>query len=275
MRWPPTHNGASGTSSVGDDEPISPPATRSEMTETKLYVVPGSHPSMTGRLMLEHKRLKYRRIDLLPGIHKPLLRTLGFTKTTVPALRIQGRKIQTTTVISRALEQLRPEPPLFPDEQAHRTAVEDAERWGEAILQPLPRRLSWWALAADRNALRSFGEGAHLGIPLELAIGLAAPIIAIERRLNHAYDHTVRGDMNALPAMLDQIDQRIATGTLGGEHANAADYQIATSVRLLMCFDDLREAIAHRPAGQHAQQIVPNFPGRIKPVIPQDWLAGH
>jgi hypothetical protein len=51
-----------------------------------LFVVPGSHPSMTGRLLLEHKHIRYRRIDLLPAIHKPLLRLLGFADTTVPAL---------------------------------------------------------------------------------------------------------------------------------------------------------------------------------------------
>ena len=72
----------------------------------RLYVVPGSHPSMSGRLMLEHKRLEYRRVDLLPAIHKPLLRLLGFPGTTVPALRIEGRRIQGTLEISRALDAL-------------------------------------------------------------------------------------------------------------------------------------------------------------------------
>jgi glutathione S-transferase len=242
------------------------------MTAATLYVVPGSHSSMTGRLMLEHKQIKYRRIDLLPAIHKPLLRMLGFAHTTVPALRIDDRRIQNTTVISRTLEHLRPEPPLFPTDPAQRSAVEEAETWGEAVLQPLPRRLSWWAFGRDRSGLRSFAEDARLGVPLGLAIHAAAPIIAIERRLNTATDATVRADMSALPAMLDHIDELIAAGTLGSRLPNAADYQIATSVRLFMCFDDLRAAIERRPAGAYARRVVPRFPGSIGRVIPANWL---
>jgi glutathione S-transferase len=243
------------------------------MTPATLYVVPGSHPSMAGRLMLEHKHIEYRRIDLLPAIHKPLLRLLGFAYTTVPALRIDGRRLQNSTVISRALEQLRPDPPLFPIEPSRRARVEQAERWGELALQPIPRRLSWWALDHDRGALRSFADGSHLRVPLGLAIRMAAPIIAIERRITGATEAAVRADVAALPAILHRVEELIAAGTLGGPGLNAADYQIATSLRLLMCFDDLRPSIERRPAGPYARRIVTEFPGRIRPVMPADWLG--
>lgn len=226
---------------------------------------------MAGRLMLEHKSIAYRRVDLLPAVHKPLLRLLGFAGTTVPALRIQNRRLQSTLSISRALEEVRPDPPLYPSDHAHRVAVQEAERWGEAVLQPVPRRLSWWAFGRDRGGLRSFADGARLGVPVGLAIRTAAPIIAIERRINAASDDAVRADMAALSAMLDRVDELVATGTLGGQQLNAADYQIATSIRLLMCFDDLRATIERRPAGPYANRIVPDFPGQVGPVIPHKW----
>lgn len=237
-----------------------------------LFVVPGSHPSMTGRLLLEHKRIAYRRVDLLPAIHKPLLRMLGFADTTVPAFRLGDHRVQSTLTISRLLEQLQPEPPLFPASPLQRLAVEEAERWGESVLQPLPRRLSWWALARDRNALRSFATGARLRVPLELAIRTAKPIVAVERRINHATDAGVRADMALLPRLLKHVDLLLADGIIGGEQPNAADYQIATSVRLLACFDDLRAWIDQRPCGAYAHRVVPEFPGRIGPVLPEDWL---
>src|SRR5438270_3708640 len=106
-----------------------------------IYVVPGSHPSMAGRLMLEHKGIAYHRVDLIPGLHKPILRAFGFRDTTVPALRIDGRRIQGTLRISKALDELCPDPPLFPADPSARAAVEEAERWGEGQLQPVPRRL--------------------------------------------------------------------------------------------------------------------------------------
>ena len=242
------------------------------MTATTLYVVPGSHPSMTGRLMLEHKRIRYRRVDLLPAVHKPTLRLLGFAGTTVPALRLEGRRIQSTLEISRALEQLYPEAPLFPTTAPERAAVEDAERWGESVLQPIPRRLSWWAFSRDRNSLGSFAQGARLRVPLALALRTAAPIVAIERRLNRATNAAVRADLAALPEHLDHVDALIEAGTLGTNPPNAADYQIATSVRLLLCFEDLRETLEPRPAAIHAHRIVPDFPGRIPPAIQAEWL---
>jgi len=82
----------------------------------------------------------------------------------------------------------------------------------------------------------------------------------------------VRADLTALPEMLDQVEELIADGTLGSSESNAADFQIATSLRLLMCFDDLRPLIERRPAGPYALRIVPDFPGRIRSVIPADWL---
>jgi glutathione S-transferase len=242
------------------------------VTVAKLYVVPGSHPSMAGRLMLEHKGIDYRRVDLLPAIHKPALRALGFGGTTVPALRIDGRRLQSTLVISEELERLCPEPPLFPAEPEARAMVRDAETWGEVVLQPLPRRLSWWALARDRQALRTFAEGARLHVPLGPAVRTAAPIIAVERRINGASDDAIRQDMEALPGMLDRVDDLLGAGVLGGERLGAADYQIATSVRLLLCFDDLRDELERRAAGQYARATVPDFPGRVGPVIPSEWL---
>jgi hypothetical protein len=53
---------------------------------------------------------------------------------------------------------------------------------------------------------------------------------------------------------------------------NAADFQIAPSLRLAMSLDDLRAAIEHRPSGELALRVVPNYPGRIPPVLPAAWL---
>ncbi len=246
---------------------------RAARATATLFVVPGSHPSMAGRLMLEHKAIAYRRVDLLPGIHKPVLRALGFRISTVPALRLDHHRIQGTLAISRVLEKRQPQPPLFPADQHQRIAVEEAERWGEAVLQPVPRRLSWWAFGKDRSGLRSFADGAHLLVPLGLAIKTAAPIVAFERRINGATDTAVRADIAQLPRLLDHVDTLLADGTLGGQPPTAADYQIATSLRLMLCFDDLRPVLQRRPSAAYARRLVPDFPGNIAPVIPPHWLT--
>ena len=63
--------------------------------------------------------------------------------------------------------------------------------------------------------------------------------------------------------MLDRIDGWIADGVLGGDKPNAADLQIASSLRLLMVLGDLRPLVESRPAGALALRIFPDFPGDV------------
>jgi glutathione S-transferase len=240
-----------------------------------IYVIPGSAPSMAGRLMLEHKGIDYRRRDLVTGLSRPMLRLVGFDGITVPAIKLDGERLQGTTTISRALDALVPEPPLFPADPERRTAVEQAEAWGHEVLQPVPRRLAWAALSREPTGGRTFLEGARpLGIPAGLAARTSAPVVALSKRLYRATDDAVRADLAALPGLLDRVDELIGEGVIGGAERTAADYQIATSVRLLLAFDDLREAIDSRPAGLLAREVVPDYPGRVRPAFPTGWLAG-
>ena len=238
----------------------------------RLYGLPASHPSLAAQLMLDRKGIEYRRLDLVPAAHRAVLRALRFPGITVPALVIDRRRIQGSREIARALDELRPEPPLLPADPAARRAVEDAERWGDEVLQPVPRRIAWWALRRDRSDLGSFLEDAKLPLPNRMALLTSAPVVALSSRLNQATDAAVEADFAALPGLLDRVDALIAEGTIGGAEPNAADYQIATSVRLLMSFDDLRPAIESRPAGEHAVRICPRAIGRIGPVFPSRLL---
>ncbi len=237
-----------------------------------VYAVPGSHPVKAALLMLDRKGVEWRRRDLPVVVDRPLLRAMGFPGPTVPAIKIDGRKVQTTRAIARALDELVPEPPLFPSDPDRRAAVEAAEQWGDEVLQPVPRRLSWGALTRDRSGLRSFIEGPIMGIPPAVAAATAAPLVYGSARINKATEDAVRTDLTTLPVLLDQVDDLIANGVIGGVEPNAADYQILTSVRLLMCFDDLRPLVADRPAAEHALRLVPDFPGHVPPVFPAEWL---
>jgi glutathione S-transferase len=237
-----------------------------------LYVIPGSHPSMAARLMLQQKGIEYRRVDLMPVISKAALKVLRFPGITVPALKIDGRRIQGSLKIARELDRMRPEPPLFPGDAERRAAVEEAERWGDDQLQGMVRRILWNAIGRERSSIGTYAEGARLGIPIGLAVKTAPPIIAASVRFNRADDVSVRADLAALPGVLDRVDDWIDEGVLGGETVNAADLQVATSLRLLMTLDDVRGAIADRPAGELAMEVVPDFPGRVGPVFPAAWL---
>lgn len=240
--------------------------------KVRLYTIPGSHPGVAAQLMLKHKGIEFKRTDLFPVISKLVLRGMGFPRNTVPAIKIDGRKVQGSREIARELDQLRPEPALFPSDPEKRAAVEEAERFGDEELQHPVRQIIWWALKKDKAPLRSFSEGAKLGIPIGLAVKTAAPIVALSAHFNEASDENVRADLAKLGGLLDRVDELIAAGTLDGEQLNAADFQIGPSLRLAMTLQDLRPLIEARPAGRLAKRVQPQIAGDVPPILPPAWL---
>jgi glutathione S-transferase len=232
-----------------------------------LFGVPASHPSLAAELMLQHKRIDYRRIDLVTAAHRGLVRALGFPGKSVPAIRIDGAKVQGTTAIALALDALVPSPPLFPADPERRAAVVEADAWGNEVLQPVPRRLIWNALKRDRSTVASYLEDAKLGIPTSVAARTSAPIAAAARRINRATDEAVARDLEALPELIDRVDDLIEEGVIRGSERNAADFQIATSVSLLLTMDDVRPLIEGRPAERLARELVPRQPGHMPRVF--------
>jgi len=239
---------------------------------TRLYVIPASHPATTAALMLDYKGIEYKRTDLMPVVSKGVLRAAGFPRVTVPAIKIGDEKVQGSREIARALDRIQPEPPLFPADPDKRAAVEDAERFGDEQLQHPIRQLLWWGIKRDKTVLRSYSEGAKMGVPIGLAIKTGGPLVALSARFNEATDDTARAALAALPDLLDRVDAYIADGTIGGEQPNAGDFQIATSIALALTLDDLKPLIEPRPCGALARRIAPNYPGHMPPTLPPAWL---
>jgi glutathione S-transferase len=232
-----------------------------------LFALPASHPSLAAQLMLEHKGVEYRRIDLIAATQRAILPALGFPRKTVPAVRLDGAKIQGTREIALTLDALVPSPPLFPADPERRREVEEAEAWGDEVLQPVPRRLIWNALKHDSSTIETYLEGARIGIPTQVAARTAAPFAMASRRFNRATDENAARDLAALPGMIDRVDELIERGVIGGAERNAADYQIATSVSLLLTMDDVRPLIEGRPAERLARDVVKNQPGHMPRVF--------
>jgi glutathione S-transferase len=234
-----------------------------------LYFVALSHPAHAARLMLEHKRVEHRLVRLLPGSQPVVVKAAGFRGHTVPALKLAGERIQGSREISRALEERFPEPALFgPD----RAAVEAAEAWGEAELQPVPRRIFRWGATRDTALRRWVAADAGIPLPAVSQFALKLPAALLTRDVG-ATEATSRADVAALPALLDRVDTLIADGVIGGEQRNAADFQIGTSVRVLLGMADLAPLIEDRPAGAHARSILPDYPS-VPPYLPREWLEG-
>ena len=228
----------------------------------RLFVVHGSHPCNTVMKGLELKDLPYKVVELPPAVHAAVVKVI-FGERTVPALILDGgEKISGSRAILRRLDELAPDPPLLPTDPAARDAVLEAERWGDETFQTVARRLLWTAFARRPEAMAGYQEGSRLpSLPLPVIRGLAPFITGVEKRLNAVTPAAVRRDLEQLPAHLDRIDAWLTEGTLGGDPPNAADLQIAATLRLLMTIGDVRPTIEGRPAADLALRIFPHAPG--------------
>jgi glutathione S-transferase len=236
---------------------------------TRLYVMPISNPSAVGAAMMRHKRIPHRVVSFMPGLHPFLVRLAGFSGVTVPALEFDGRKVQGSREIARFLDEVSPEPRLFPAAGAERAAVEEAERWGERVLQPVPRRLfRYLMLTSEEARLWMAREVIHLpgGRVLQHAF---MPVIRQLARVSHADEASVRATVRDLPALLDQVDALIEDGTIGGAEPNAADFQILASVRVLVELEDLGHLLEGRPCVPAARLLYPDWVGPIPRGLPR------
>ena len=244
-----------------------------------LYVIPGSHACRSAMLMLEHKQVPYRHVEVVTLLHPIVARLHGFDAGgqkrsvggrrpvalriadrlgTVPGLACDGQRVSTNHRIARFLDERHPEPPLFPSDPEQRAAVEAAERWANDTLQMDARRILTAAVRRNPAAIDRLGADGRLGnllygralarrilIPT-LVCGAFAPSPAAERKL-----------LAELPAMLDRIDAWIADGVLGGAQLNAADFMIAPSLALILYRADVMPMFEGRPALELVDRLLP------------------
>lgn len=244
--------------------------------KVKLYVIPGSHPCAAVEVALRLKGIEYERVDLLP-LTQLAIGPLRYGGTTVPGLRVDGERLAGSRTIMRRLDALEPEPPLLPptSDAVARAHVLEAERWGDEVLQAVPRRILDAAFLRDPACIESYAGDAKLPLPRAmLRPGLPMTAKLMGRR-NKADDDKAKADLAALPAQLDHIDAWIADGVLGGEQPNAADLQIGSSIRLLMTIADVRPLIEGppvRPALGLTRWFEPQVGEAPAGTLPAEWL---
>jgi glutathione S-transferase len=234
-------------SSRGEPTPLLP-------TPGLLFGVSGSAPTYAAELALRYKRLPYKRADLLPGRHAKTLRGKGFAGITVPALRLGDERLQTNRAIARRLDLLLPEPALFPAEPVARAEVEAAERLGDEHLQPATRRILIWAMARNPGSVRAHPEIGRILLPRNRLLRTLPARYAF--RYYGITAEVVREDLASLPGMLEAIDAYIGAGVLNGPDLNAADFQIAPLIAVLLGIGEVSADLAGRPAAALVPRVL-------------------
>jgi glutathione S-transferase len=245
------------------------------MSQIKLYVLSGSHPCAAVEVALRRKGVPFKRVNLMP-MSQVLIGPLRYGGATVPGMRVEGERLVGSRKIMRRLDELAPEPALLPDPaDPARARVLDAERWGDEVLQSVPRRILDYAFLRRPASMESYAGD----LPLPLPPVLLRPTFPLFARMmaskNHAREETARADVAALPLHVERVDAWIAEGLLGGEEPNAADLQIGSSLQLLQTIADVRPLIDGHPAAGLTRYFRP-LAGEVEAgVLPAAWLPSR
>src|SRR4051794_31686704 len=239
------------------------------MPAITLHVLPPSHPCKTAIKALELKGLEFERVELAPGPHVAEM-TRIYGARTVPGMLVDGEPVHGSRAILARLEELVPDPPLYPADKAD--AVREAERWGDEELQDLGRRMPWGSLHFRPEALGTFGGAGMLDAA---GTDFAIRVVRSSWKYHGITAQRLYDDLQALPAKLDHVDALIADGVIGGDEPNAADLQIGATMAVLVCVGDLEAMLAGRPAAQLAEQWFPGRQGAIPAgAFPAGWVPG-
>jgi glutathione S-transferase len=240
----------------------------------KLYIIAASHPCATAEAALRLKGVEYQVVELPAELHRVHQR-LRFGRPTVPSLVLDGERVSGSRAIVHRVDQLVPDPRLLPADPAARAAVEEAERWGDDVLQQVARRIEIAALLRCPKALPSYMEDSRLPWPPPM-VRLGGPLVMRSAARYHgANEHAVRADLAALPAHLDHVDELIAADVIGGEPPNAADLQLGSSLKILADLGDVRPLLEGRPALGLGERLFPDLRGHCPSgVFPPSWLHG-
>jgi glutathione S-transferase len=241
-----------------------------------LYWMSISHPSQAARKMLDLKGVEYELVNVIPLNQRIHLRLAGFRGGTVPALKLDGQRVQGSCQIARVLDERWPEPPLFPADAALRARVEEAERWGEEQLQPIPRRLFRYGVARHPELRRRVVRAQRLPMP-RLSAQAIRPLVewyvrTVEADGRRATEAEVRADLARLPALLDRVDSLLDERTLTLDPPNAATLQILASVNLMGRFADLAELVASHACAKPARELFPHYRAGLPPFLDSSWL---
>jgi glutathione S-transferase len=239
------------------------------MPEITLHHVPPSHPSRAVEAALRIKGLEFEMVDVGPGVHTEAMEEVyGEGNGTVPGMVVDGEPVHGSRPIMAKLEEIQPEPPLFPPDRAD--AVREAERWGDDEFQQLGRDLAWGALHFRPESLGTLAGGD----PLDPAgTDFAIKFLRAAWRYHELTAVRIADGLASLPAKLDHIDALVAEGTIGTEEPNAADLQIGSTIQVLRLSGDLEPLIAGRPAAEVGQRWLPPRHGSVPAgAFPAGWV---
>lgn len=194
-----------------------------------LWHIEVSHYNEKVRWALDYKGIPHVRKAPLPGFHGfyALALTRGAQRR-FPVLALDGRRIGDSTAIIAALEEYRPEPPLYPAGPGERARALDLEDFFDEELAPSLRRFVFHHMLDDPDAVLDavFRERDSRRARVMRRLG---PVFAIGVRRDYgiAEESAVRA-LSDIRAAMDRLEREIQpSGYLVGDRFSVADLTAA------------------------------------------------
>ena len=186
-----------------------------------------SHYNEKVRWALDFKGWPHRRKALVPGFHiAGLQMRTGQRKT--PVLEIDGTRLIGSAHIIDELERRRPDPPLYPADEAARSRALAIQAWFDDEVAPALRRLFWSTYIADTAACaRMATDGASR--PARIAFRALFPLMRPVFRKNMGIDRErLEAARAGLGGVFDRLESEIGPrGYLVGDRFGLADLAAA------------------------------------------------
>jgi len=242
-----------------------------------------SHYNEKARWALDFKGIAHVRRSVLPGPHAPRMLWLTGQKA-VPVLVIDGKVIPDSTGIIATLEQLHPDPPLYPHDRPAQQRALMLEDFFDEELGPHLRRAWFFETLSDPGfcaAQLSAGASPMAQRAFRAAFPLIAAVMKADMKIDAAGAEVGRAK---IAAALDRIEAELQpSGYLVGDRFTVADLTAAALLSPVVMPAEfpyplltplppsaarLRDSLAGRRAFQWAGEMYRRHRGRSSEVTP-------
>jgi glutathione S-transferase len=233
-----------------------------------LHVVPFSHPCLAVSAALDRLGHEYETVELVTGQQgDEVERVYGEGRRTVPGLLVDDEPVHGTSSIFARLDEMNPDAGLYP------AAVAEAIRKAEPALaedvQMSARVLVFGAMHFRPESMGTFAGAGQLdpdGVDFAIKSMRAAwRYLGIDARRVHA-------TLQELPGQLDAVDALLEAGAIGGAEPTSADFQLGSSLHLLVQIGDVRPLVEERPAAKLLALFEPGKGDVSAGAFPPGWV---
>lgn len=233
-----------------------------------LHVVPFSHPCLAVSAALDRLGHEYETVELVTGQQgDEVEKVYGEGRRTVPGLLVDDEPVHGTSTIFARLAEIDPDAGLYPAAVAE--AIREAEPALAEEIQMSARVLVFGAMHFRPESMGTFAGVAQLdpgGVDFAIESMRAAwRYLSIDAQRVHA-------TLQELPAQLDAVDALLEAGVIAGEQPTAADFQIGSSLHLLVQIADVRPLVEERPAAKLLALFEPGKGDVSAGAFPPGWV---